>query len=1404
MGERVTGQRIIVLACALLATLQPAQADFGDYLEHTLSADALTITTSAGTVRLTLINPTALYAHYVAPGVSQLPSFALSGEQVPATATLSETDTALTFGSERLTVHIQKSDLTLSYFLDGQPLIAEEFGYFAHPTRRGFRFRLADGEVMFGGGERVLGMDRRGHSLPLYNRAHYGYTGESNQMYYGLPAVMSSRRYAIVFDNTATGRLDIGHDESDVLLFEARAGRTAYLVSAERDFPALVSSLTQALGRQPLLPRWAHGNFASRFGYRDAAQVRDVVARFQAEDMPLDAVVLDLYWFGPDIQGHVGNLAWDRNSFPDPEGLITELADAGIKTIPITEPFVLTTSRRWSEAVAAGAIAENLAGAPRLFDFYFGNTGLIDVFDDEGRDWLWARYAELFAQGVAGVWGDLGEPEVHPDNTLHTLSDTDQQATGDEVHNAFGHEWARLVFEGHARDHPQERPFIMMRAGFAGTQRYGIVPWTGDVDRSWGGLAAQVELSLQMGLFGLGYIHSDLGGFAGGEAFDRSLYLRWLQMGTFQPVFRPHAQEHIPAEPVFHDALTRRIARKFIRLRYRLLPYIETLAFENARSGTPLVRPVFFLPEADDTWLTHTDSYLFGDSFLVHPIVTPDEGPVAMRLPPGVWFDYWTDARATGPEYRRSYALDELPVLVRAGAFVPEVAAVATTRDYTSAQMTLHYYDDVTVRHATGRHYEDDGRSRQSLTQGAYDLARFEARRTASRLHVRGTREGSGYPGMPDARDIDFVVHNVATPPLAVEVDGQPVDARHDASRRLLTVPVRQGREPFTVDIQLTPAPGTSAGKPVIYQAFTRLFGNTVTRNTPWGTIEENGVGKFSDINDDALRGLRELGATHVWYTGVPHHAVIRDYTAWGLDSDDPDVVKGRAGSPYAVRDYYNVNPDLADDPEHRLAEFDALIERTHAHGLAVMIDIVPNHVARAYRSTNLPPGERDFGADDDTSVTYARDNNFYYVVGEPFRVPVPADGYRPLGGDPHPLADGRFDEFPARWTGNGARSAQPAHDDWYETVRINYGVRPDGSFDFTDLPAELAGAPCAAHLAFWADRDVPDSWRKFRAITAFWIERGVDGFRFDMAELVPVAFWSYLNCHIKSLNPDAVLLAEVYDPGRYRDYLARGKMDYLYDKVGFYDTLRPVMAGTAGTDALVDVHASVADIAPHMLHFLENHDEQRIASDAFAGDARTGIPGMAVSALISPAPVLVYFGQEVGERGDGNPGFGAATRTTIFDYWGVPAHQAWMNGGRFDGGALDAAQRALREDYQRILSLAAGDPIVSGHYRDLHAHNRSAAEGYDDRLFAFARWNRESALVVTASFDRARGRSFTLGVPAELIAEWGLADGRYALADALSDSTADLEVRDGRGSIELTLAPLAASAWRFGLPAAD
>ena len=580
--------------------------------------------------------------------------------------------------------------------------------------------------------------------------------------------------------------------------------------------------------------------------------------------------------------------------------------------------------------------------------------------------------------------------------------------------------------------------------------------------------------------------------------------------------------------------------------------------------------------------------------------------------------------------------------------------------------------------------------------------------------------------------------------------------------------------------------------KVVIYQVFTRLFGNTNITNKPWGTIEENGVGKFNDFTDKALQEIKNLGITHIWYTGILHHDVIRDYKKYGISNDDPDIVKGRAGSPYAVKDYYNVNPDLAEEPAKRLEEFESLIQRSHKAGLKVLIDIVPNHVARNYQGLTNPKGVEDFGASDNKTVVYEVNNNFYYNPDEVFQVPVWENRYLPLGGEEHPLLDGKFEEIPSKWTGNNSRLAQPNMNDWYETVKINYGVRPDGTKDFDELPKGFENEDYKKHFEFWKDKAIPDSWKKFRDITLYWIAKGVDGFRYDMSEMVPVEFWSYMNSHIKMKNEDAFLLGEIYTPSIYRDYIKKGKIDYLYDKVALYDTIKHIMQGHGKTDNLPQIQKDLADIEHNMIHFLENHDEQRIASSEFAGSAEKGKPAMVVSTTISTSPTMIYFGQELGEPGTEDAGHGKPSRTSIYDYVGIPSLQRWINDKQFDGAQSTENEKQLRDFYKRLLNFTISSSALVGDYQDIHLYNRKYTENYNDKIFSYVRWSEDEKLIIITNFDSESSYELDLKLPKDIIMSWKLKDGNYQLTDQLyKNVSTELRVENETGIVHLNLKAL-------------
>ncbi len=749
-----------------------------EYQSHRLEGNALIVLTDEGEVSLTAYSANAFEVFYQPKNTKQLPSFALVDSQNTVALYFKNTPKTLEVNTGKLKAIIDKSPLKIRYYQGETLLIEEEVGLFLQDTLRGFRFKLQEDEKLIGGGQRILGMDRRGHRFPLYNKADYGYTTQSNQMYFGLSAVMSNRQYALIFDNSASGHMDLGYTEPDIMQFEAVGGRTAYVVVAGSDYSAVINNFVEITGKQPLPPRWALGNFASRFGYKTEQQTRETVDAFIEQDFPLDVVVLDLYWFGNDIKGFMGNLDWDKQTFPTPQKMMADFKAKGVKTVLITEPFILSSSDKWQEAVDNQVLAKNHAGAPRRFDFYFGNTGLIDVFDNKASNWFNDIYTDLFKQGVAGWWGDLGEPEVHPADSIHNFDGL--QVTGDEIHNAYGHMWAKRVYENQRVIAPNQRPFIMMRSGFVGSQRYGMIPWTGDVSRSWGGLKPQVELSLQMGLLGLGYTHSDLGGFAGGEKFDQELYIRWLQYGVFQPVFRPHAQDNIAPEPIFHDQQTKDILREFVKLRYAMLPYNYSLAYENSLTGMPLMRPVFFEDPTNDDLIDIKDSYFWGDAFLVKPITEPNLTAVSMDLPKGVWFDYWTKKRYEGNQsIRLATQLDRLPVMVRGGSFIPMVEPVQSTDDYTTQTLTLHYYADPSIKSSSGTMYDDDGVDPNAIKNNAFEKLIFNAQQKENQLNISLKRQGQ-YQTMPESRALTLLIHNWSTSTKVISINHKPIDLVND------------------------------------------------------------------------------------------------------------------------------------------------------------------------------------------------------------------------------------------------------------------------------------------------------------------------------------------------------------------------------------------------------------------------------------------------------------------------------------------------------------------------------------------------------------------------------------------------------------------------------------------------
>ena len=666
-----------------------------------------------------------------------------------------------------IAVTIQKAPFKISYTYKSKELISEKNGYFKKDSTEVIDFNLDSSEILYGGGARALGMNRRGNRLQLYNRAHYGYETKAELMNFCIPLVLSSKIYAVHFDNEPIGYLDLDSKKDNTLAYETISGRKTYQVIAADSWTELIGSYTDLTGKQPLPARWTLGNFSSRFGYHSQEEVEKTIRKFEEDKIPVDAIILDLYWFGKTIKGTMGNLEWDKDNFPNPSKMIADLNGKGVKTVLITEPFVLTSSSKWQEAVDKKVLAVGKDGTPFKYDFYFGNTGLVDLFKPEGANWFWDIYKRLINQGVGGLWGDLGEPEVFPSKAITA------KGTADEVHNIYGHNWAKLIADGYQKDFPNQRPFILMRSGYSGSQRFGMMPWSGDVSRSWGGLQSQTEIALQMGMQGMGYMHSDLGGFAG-DYFDNELYIRWLQYGVFQPIFRPHAQEEVASEPVYKDIVTKAKAKKQVELRYQMMPYNYTLAFDNNQKGTPLMRPLFFEEPTNITLATVCENYLWGNDFLVAPIMKSNVTTTSVYFPKSNnWFDFYTDQKyEAGTTKSVSVSEDHIPVFVRGGAFIPMIKTIQNSSAYSLANFDLHYYTDEKTSSSYGKLYNDNGSTVKAYEKGDYEILSFKSSNTPKELGITLMAE-TGKIFQAVSKNVNLIIHHQGVKISAVVIDGK-------------------------------------------------------------------------------------------------------------------------------------------------------------------------------------------------------------------------------------------------------------------------------------------------------------------------------------------------------------------------------------------------------------------------------------------------------------------------------------------------------------------------------------------------------------------------------------------------------------------------------------------------------
>ena len=649
----------------------------------------------------------------------------------------------------------------------------------------GFQFLLTNEEKIFGSGERALPLDRKGYRLHLNNNPWYGYGMGADNLNYSVPFITSSNNYALFFDNPSKGFIDIGKTNPDILEYGTQSGELNFYLITGTSYPDILSSYFSLTGKQPLPPRWAMGNFLSRFGYVSEAEIKGIMQKMKDASIPYDAVIFDLFWFGDSIKSTMGNLDWvNKKAWPAPKKMIEGFTKEGTKTILITEPFVLKTSTNYDTSKKYHAV--DSAGKPYVLqDFYFGKGGLIDIFRNDSKNWFWKKYKTQMENGVEAWWGDLGEPEKHPSDLYHNLKDLGFKRLfkADEVHNLYGHYWTKMLYEKYAAEYPAKRLFSLNRSGFAGTQRYSIFPWTGDVSRSWDGLQAQMPILLGMSMSGVPYIHSDAGGFAGTDK-EPDLYIRWLQFAEFTPIFRPHGTEltavdptskSYPSEPALFEEPYLSLARNVVVDRYKMMPYNYTLAYEQATAGKPLISPLYYYFAKDTNTYRMQNEYMWGENMLVSPVIEKNAFTKTTYLPMGKWYRLTTNEKLEGgKEITDSVSLANIPVFVKEGSFVTtNNVNIKNTTSYSTANITVTYYPSTNFSENTL--YDDDGNTNNAIDKKQYELLTFQTDGLLKETGITIRSNGGIFKGKPESRAITLAIPGLERKPQYVSINNVQV-----------------------------------------------------------------------------------------------------------------------------------------------------------------------------------------------------------------------------------------------------------------------------------------------------------------------------------------------------------------------------------------------------------------------------------------------------------------------------------------------------------------------------------------------------------------------------------------------------------------------------------------------------
>ncbi|OWY21023.1 DUF4968 domain-containing protein [Sphingobacteriales bacterium UPWRP_1] len=727
----------------------------GNYKSHTVRETQITIQTDNRALQIyPYSNHIIRFALSDKDGkFAANPSYTVVMKPASVVVKLKEDPDKLLIYIDNLTLTVNKTPLTVSVDRNGENLITGEKGIFWKNEAKGVSFGIDQTSPFYGGGSRAIDLNRRGTYLKLYNNAWYGYTKGADHLNVTAPFLISGKLWGLYFDNVDKAYFDIGKSRPDVLEYGTKNGDLVYYFLWGKSYDDLLENYAKLTGTQPLPPRWALGYIQSRFGYRTEAETREVVNNMIAAGFPIDAVVLDLYWFGD--ANLMGSIDWDRKQFPEPEKMISDFAAKGVKTILITEPFFTEQSKTFKDAIQKQLFATDSLGKPFIVkDFWAGAAGLLDIFKPEAQNWFWDLYMARIKEGVAGWWCDLGEPERHPAEIRHVAGNAER------VHNIYSLYWAKMLYENYRRYYPQQRIFTLMRSGFSGMQRYGAVTWSGDIQRSFKGLSIQPSIMLGMGLNGFAYMHSDLGGFTDGPQ-NEELYIRWLQYGMFNPIVRPHGFQ-VPPEPIFYSNKAQDILRRYTRLRYQLLPYNYTLAWENSAKGTPLARPLFYYAPNDTILQNVSDEYYWGKSMLIVPVTQAGQTERRFYLPAGQWFNFHTGQPVSGGGWKTApVSLEDIPVFVKAGSFIPMAPPMQNTDKYRLDTLSVHYYPDVSEPDNFYSLYWDNGITPDAQGKNQFELLHFKGLVNAKQIKMILDKTGGSYNEMPAQRQIELVIHNL-------------------------------------------------------------------------------------------------------------------------------------------------------------------------------------------------------------------------------------------------------------------------------------------------------------------------------------------------------------------------------------------------------------------------------------------------------------------------------------------------------------------------------------------------------------------------------------------------------------------------------------------------------------------